>query len=121
MTHCDTDSHVKVLASADISVCIWHDPVRKSAGFKSVLSEIVNDSQELLADYIYIGTSCRDHFKQYIQICTETTFAGNIALVDGNKRIAPPIIPDDTELVNFNQLFAHLFASLSRSQSMSTL
>ena len=51
----------------------------------------------------------------------KTTFAGNVALVDGNKRINPPCIPEDTELVRFNPLFAHLFAVLSKSQSMGSL
>ena len=42
-------------------------------------------------------------------------------MVDGTKPIAPPIVPENVELVRFNPLFAHLFAALSKSQSMSAL
>ena len=35
--------------------------------------------------------------------------------------LLPPIIPDNTELVRFNPLFAHVYAALSKSQSMSEL
>jgi hypothetical protein len=35
--------------------------------------------------------------------------------------LLPPIIPDDVELVRFNPLLAHVYAALSKSQSMSEL
>lgn len=58
-----TNSHLKALHSGSgISVCIWQDPSKKSNGCVSVLREIINDGQELLADFI--GTCCRDHFEQ---------------------------------------------------------
>ncbi len=40
-------------------------------------------------------------------------------MVDGKKRIDPPVIPEYTDLVHFNVLFAHLFSYLSRGQAMS--
>jgi hypothetical protein len=48
-------------------------------------------------------------------------FAQKAALLDGNKRVDPPCISDDMELVRFNPLFAHLFPALSKSQSMSRI
>ena len=35
--------------------------------------------------------------------------------------LLPPIIPDNTELVRFNPLLAHVYAALSKSQSMTEL
>jgi hypothetical protein len=40
-------------------------------------------------------------------------------LVDGKKRIDPPVIPEYTDLVHFNVLFTHLFSCLSHGQAMS--
>ncbi len=68
-----TNDHLKVLhGDGGGSFCIWQDATRKAAGSLSVLREITSDGQELLADFM--GTCCRDHFEQYILICTETSF-----------------------------------------------
>ena len=66
-----SNCHLSVLVSAGVPSCVWQDPLKHKAGYKSILREIVNDGHELLADFI--GTCCKDHFK-YILICTETTF-----------------------------------------------
>jgi hypothetical protein len=68
-----TNHHLTELYSGSTSfVCIWQDATRKGANCISLLREIVTEGQELLADFI--GTCCRDHFEQYILICTETFF-----------------------------------------------
>ena len=67
------NSHLNALHGGGAgSVCIWQDATRKSANCVSLLREIVNDGQELLADFI--GTCRRDHFEPYILIRTETSF-----------------------------------------------
>jgi hypothetical protein len=67
------NSHLNVLhGGSGGAVCIWQDATKKSTSSVLLLREIINDGQELLADFI--GTCCRDHFEQYILICTETTF-----------------------------------------------
>jgi hypothetical protein len=68
-----TNDHLKVLhVGGGGSFCIWQDTTRKAACSLSELREITSDDQEFLADFI--GTCCRDHFEQYILICTETSF-----------------------------------------------
>ena len=57
------------------------------------------------------GTSC---------FVLKQSFAGNAAVLDGNKRVNPGCIPDDVERVRFNQLFAHPLG-LAKSQSMSRI
>jgi hypothetical protein len=68
-----TNIHLKPLYSGGAGfVCIWQDATRKSSSCVSLLRDIITEGQEILADFI--GTCCRDHFEQYILICTETSF-----------------------------------------------
>ncbi len=82
------NSHLAVLKSGSIQECIWQDQLKRNAGIKSVLREITNDGHELLADFI--GTCCRDHFEQYMLICTETTFLQGISLLLMATRASSP-------------------------------
>ena len=96
------NSHLSVLVSAGVSVCVWQDPVRKAAGNKSVLREIVNDGRELLANFI--GTCCKDHFKLYILICTETTFCREYRFKNGKRLIFRLIFLPNFRLINLRVL-----------------
>jgi hypothetical protein len=104
----ETNPHITTLVSGGICVCFRCSPRSCTLATISLPSLSVR-----VAMIISNCTSC---------FVLKQPFAGNAALLDdGNKRVDPPCIPDDVELVRFNPLFAHLFAALSKSQSMSRI